>query len=106
MAVIKAVSPEQQASCPREGGLGYNSAGVHEDARDEQSEDEAADVCEERDAAAVCLRGEEAEVRLDELVDEPEAEEDVRGDPDRPEDDERQDARFGIEHEVRAEDGC
>jgi len=47
----------------------------HEHERDDHAEDEAADVRKEGDAAAVRGRPEESEVGLDELVQEPGAEE-------------------------------
>src|SRR5215510_12425676 len=53
---------------------------IQEQPGDETAEDEAADVGEERDAAAVRLRAEQPEVRLDELVQEPEPEEEPGGD--------------------------
>jgi len=49
-----------------------------------QAEDEPADVGEERDAAPVRRGAEQPEVRLDELVQEPRAQEDPGRDPDRP----------------------
>src|SRR5271166_164074 len=48
----------------------------------QQAEDEPADVGGERDGAAVRLGVEQPEVRLDELVQEPEPEEDPGRDPD------------------------
>src|SRR5215471_16895075 len=59
-------------------GVGRDSAGAGKQEGDEGAEDEAADVGEEGDTAAVRLGAEESEVRLDKLVQEPEAEEEVR----------------------------
>src|SRR6266511_1427535 len=78
-------------------------------ARDQQlrgdgAEQEAADVREERDSAAVRARVEQSEVRLVQLVEEPEAEEEVGRDAQRNDSDEAEDARVRIEHEEGAED--
>ena len=53
----------------------------------------------------LALRREEPEVGLDELVEEPDAEEDPGGDPHREDEHQREHPRVGIEHEVRAEHG-
>ena len=53
------------------GGRGLAAGGAGGDARDEQSEQETADVREERHAAACRSRRDQAEVALDELVEEP-----------------------------------
>src|SRR6185295_5169582 len=71
---------------------------------DGDAEEEAADVGEERDAAAVGLGAEEPEVRLEELVEEPEAEEEPGRDPHRHDHDQAQHGGVRIKHEVRAED--
>src|SRR5262245_4262242 len=83
--------------------VGRESAAAHPEPRHDQAEHEAADVCEEGDAPAVRVRAEEAEVRLVELVQEPEAEEEPRRDPDREDDDQPEHTRVRIEDEVRAE---
>src|SRR5262245_27938905 len=83
--------------------LGLDSPGAHQPSRDDEAEYETSDVGEERDPFAIGVRCEQTEVRLDQLVEEPEAEEDVGGNPHEPNHDEREYARSRIEHEVRAE---
>jgi len=56
----------------RRGRLRRDSPHAGQCPRDRSAEDEAANVREERDATAVCLGTEEPEVRLEELVEEPE----------------------------------
>ena len=67
-----------------------------------RAEDEAADVGEERHAAAG-LRHRERETALPELEEEPEAEEEERGHLDQEEEDEREHAGIRQQHEVGAE---
>ena len=61
---------------------------------------------EEGAAAAVRARLEEAEVRLEELVEEPEAKEEPGRDSDREDPDQPQHLRARIEREVRAEEAA
>src|SRR4051794_31358995 len=63
----------ERAECRRR-FLGFDLPGPQERAGDGEAEDEAADVGEERDAAARA-GAEQPEVRLEELVQEPEPEE-------------------------------
>src|SRR4051812_33682091 len=69
--------------------------------------DEPADVGEERDAARRARSAEGGEP-ADQLEDEPEAEHDDRGDLEQlveePEKDEAENARPGVQHDIRAED--
>ncbi len=61
--------------------LGSDSPRTDEHHGDDDTKDEAADVCEEPDASAMCLGAKHPEVGLDELIQEPCAEEEPRGDP-------------------------
>jgi hypothetical protein len=79
--------------------LRFDSAVAQQPHRDDVPEDEAADVREEGDAAAVRLRREEPEVRFDQLVEEPEAEVDVGRNLD------EEDQRERLDTGVRVEDG-
>ena len=60
---------------------------------------------EERRSAAVRTRREEPEVGFDELVEEPQAEEDPGIDPDRKDEHKRKDPGVRIQHEVLTEHG-
>ena len=83
------------------------AGGTHENA-DDDTEDEPADVGEERDATLRPGQAERADA-VDQLEDEPEAEDDEGGHLDQlveeAEEDERQDPGARKQHEVRAEDG-
>src|SRR5262249_58205488 len=79
--------------------------GADQDPGGYHPEDKAADVGEEGDAAAVRGRTEEAEVGLDELVEEPGAEEEHGRQLCREDDDEPAHGRVRIENEVGAEHG-
>src|SRR5262249_20194049 len=82
-----------------------DTARAQEEPRDEGPEHEAADMGEERDAAAVGLGLEQAEVRLEQLVQEPEAEEEPRGELDREDAEQTAHVRPRVEDDVGAEDG-
>src|SRR5215471_18023105 len=72
----------------------------------ERTEREAADVGEESDAAAVRRGAEQPEVRLDELVQEPQPEEDPGGDVDEEDrEDVGQDPGAWVEDEIGAQHG-
>ncbi len=62
--------------------LGRDSSHTSEDPCCQHAEEEPADVSEDCDAAAVRRGAEQPEVRLDQLVQEPRAEEDPGRDPD------------------------
>src|SRR5262249_58595007 len=83
----------------------HDASALEQEPRDDRAEDKAADVGEECDAAAVRLRTEDPEVRLDELVEEPEAEEEPGRDPHGDDRDEPEHLRAGVENEVGAEHG-
>src|SRR5260221_9052258 len=72
---------------------------------DECAEDEAADVCEERDAAPVRTSAEDSEVGLEELVQEPEAQEEPGRELHREDGQETTHGRVRLEHEVGAQYG-
>src|SRR5258707_188230 len=84
--------------------LRYDASRVCEQEGDQSSEDEATDVGEKRRAAAVRVGTEQPEVRLDQLVEEPEAEEEPGRDPDGEDDSEPEDGGARVEHEVRGDD--
>src|SRR5215475_7223594 len=77
-----------------------------EQAYRDHAEDEPADVCEERDTAPVCRGAKQPEVRLDQLVQEPQPEEDPGGDVDEEDGkDPGADPGAGVQQEVRAQHG-
>jgi hypothetical protein len=61
--------------CPRIVNAQIQATAVGEQRRDDEPEHEATHVGEKGDAATVCTRAEQAEVRFEQLVEEPEAEE-------------------------------
>jgi hypothetical protein len=79
--------------------LGCDSPGIEQRHRYDDSEDEAADVREERHAASVRRCRREAGVRFDELVDEPAAEVDPGRDLDDEDEQQRADVRAWIEND-------
>src|SRR5215467_7596315 len=83
--------------------LGSDPTCSEEDPRRDDAEDEAADVSEERHAAAMRSRTEHPEVPFDELVEKPAAEEDPCRDAYREPADEGEDARVAVQDEVGAE---
>ena len=105
-------SSRRRSSHRREGvatsrdALRHDTPAVEEGQRQERAEGEAADVCEEGHAAAVCRGRGETEVPLDKLVEEPAAQVDPGRDLDEEHEHQRSDPCRRVEDEEGAEDGC